>query len=144
MNRYFLVKLKYEKVLPKKVVKVSENYFVEALSFTECEARINEEMQSNLENGSFFEISNITPQKISEIFENESGEKWFKSKIAFVYLNDDDEEKKTVITAMAKANDIKEAREIISEKMKGSMADWIIESISETNIIQIFKYEIKS
>lgn len=144
MNRYFLVKLKYEKVLPKKVVKVSENYFVEALSFTECEARINEEMQSNLKNFSFFEISNITPQKISEIFENESGEKWFKSKIAFVYLNDDDEEKKTVITVMANADDIKEARDLISDKMKVSLADWIIESISETNIIEIFKHKQKS
>ena len=41
---------------------------------------------------------------------------------------------------LVQANDLKEARELLVEGMKGSMADWEIASISETKILDVYKY----
>ena len=44
---------------------------------------------------------------------------------------------------LVQACDIKEAREGLVEGMKGSMADYEVESITETKIVDVFKYEAK-
>ena len=141
MRNYFLVGIKYEKTAEEgKIVKVSEQYLVDALSFTEAEERINEEMQPFI-SGEFV-VDKIQRAKVNELFPSELGNKWFKSKVFFVSF---DEEKgvgkKTACTMYVQANNIKEAEANLHECMKGAMADYEIASITETKILGVFNYK---
>ena len=143
MNNYFETKIKYEKTAEEgKIVKVSESYLVDSLSFTEAEARIIEEMKPFI-SGELI-IDSIRRARINELFENENGDKWYKSKVLFISLDEEKGvEKKTATTMYVQANDTKEAEAGIREGMKGSMADYEIASIIETKILDVFKYVSK-
>jgi hypothetical protein len=52
-------------------------------------------------------------------------------------------EKKTASFMLVVANDIKEAEKNFTESMKSSMADYFVEKIEETKILEIFKFETK-
>jgi len=141
MHNWFECKIKYEKTAEEgKIVKVNEAYLVDALSFTEAEARIISEMQPFI-SGEFV-VSNIRRARISEMFQNETGDKWYRSKVMFISLDEEKGvEKRTASTMMVQANNIKEAWDGILEGMKGSMADYEVASIVETNIMDVYKYE---
>ena len=86
-------------------------------------------------------MANITRARINEMFFNENGDKWYRSKVNFITLDEEKGvEKRTGVTMMVQASDIKEALEGIIEGMKGSMADYEIANIAETLIIDVFKY----
>lgn len=137
MHNWFEAKIKYEKG---KIVKTNSKYLVDALSFTETEARIIEEMKPFISGE--FEIASIKRLKINEMFENENGDKWYSSKVYFVTIDEKKGiEREQGVTMYVQANDIKEAEAGIVEGMKGSMADYRIGKIVETDIEDIFKYE---
>ena len=140
MQRWFECTIKYEKQLEEgKIAKITERYLVDALTFTEAEARIIKEMKPFISGE--FEVANINPQKYSELFWNEKCDKWFKTKVNFIVLDEEKGvEKKVANYMLVQANDLKEARELLVEGMKGSQADWEIASISETKIIDVYKY----
>ena len=140
MHKWFECTIRYEKQLEEgKIAKVTERYLVDALTFTEAEARIIEEMKLFISGE--FEVANINPQKYSELFWNESGDKWFKTKVNFIVLDEEKGvEKKVANYMLVQANDLKESRELLVDGMKGSMADWEIASISETKILDVYKY----
>lgn len=140
MQKWFECTIKYEKQLEDgKLAKITERYLVDALTFTEAEARIIKEMKPFISGE--FEVANINPQKYSELFWNEKADKWFKTKVNFIVLDEEKGvEKKVANYMLVQANDLKEARELLVEGMKGSMADWEIASISETKILDVYKY----
>ncbi|MDR3653656.1 MAG: DUF4494 domain-containing protein [Paludibacter sp.] len=141
MHNWFECKIKYEKTAEEgKIVKVNEAYLVDALSFTEAEARIIAEMQPFI-SGEFV-VSNIRRARISEMFQNENGDKWYRSKVMFISLDEEKGiEKRTASTMMVQANNVKEAWDGLQEGMKGSMADYEVASIVETTIMDVYKYE---
>ena len=141
MNNWFECKIKYEKTAEEgKIVKVNEAYLIDALSFTEAEARIIEEMRPFISGE--FTVANIRRAKINEMFFNETGDKWYRAKVMFISLDEEKGvEKKTAVTMLVQANNIKEALDGITEGMKGSMADYEIAAITETTIMDVFKYE---
>ena len=140
MQKWFECTIKYEKQLEDgKLAKITERYLVDALTFTEAEARIIKEMKPFISGE--FEVANINPQKYSELFWNEKADKWFKTKVNLIVLDEEKGvEKKVANYMLVQANDLKEARELLVEGMKGSMADWEIASISETKILDVYKY----
>jgi len=140
MLNWFEVKIKYEKTAEEgKIVKVSESYLVDALSFTEAEARINTEMKPFI-SGEFV-VSAIRRARINELFSNENGDKWYRAKLYFISLDEEKGiEKRTATTMMVQANDTKEANEGIVAGMKASMADYEIASVTETQIIDVFPF----
>ena len=140
MQKWFECTIKYEKQLEEgKIAKITERYLVDALTFTEAEARIIKEMKPFISGE--FDVANINPQKYSELFWNEKCDKWFKTKVNFIVLDEEKGvEKKVANYMLVQANDLKEARELLVEGMKGSQADWEIASISETKILDVYKY----
>ena len=113
------------------------------MSFTEAEARMTEEMKLFI-SGEFL-VANLTPKSINEIFWNEEGDKWFRAKVNFITLDEEKGvEKKTANYMMVQATEIKDARENLVQGMQGSMADYEIESISETKILDVYEYEEKT
>jgi len=140
MHNWFECKIKYEKTAEEgKIAKVSESYLVDALSFTEAETRIIEEMKPFISGE--FEVANIKRLRINEMFFNENSDKWYRSRVNYVTLDEEKGiEKRTGVTMMVQASDMKEALEGIIEGMKGSLADYEIALITETTIMDVYKY----
>ena len=144
MHNWFQCKVKYERnVDDGSIAKVSESYLIDALSFTEAEERINEEMKPYI-SGDFL-VTDIKRAKINELFENESGDRWYRCKVNFISLDEEKGvEKRIAITMFAQASTLKEAVEVVDKGMKGTLADYDIASVVETDIMDIFKYSVES
>lgn len=137
---WFECKVSYDKVMENGVAKkVTEPYLVDALSFTEAEARIIEEMKPFI-SGEFL-ISDIKRARISELFFNETGDRYYKIKVYFITLDEKSgAEKKTAAQMLTQASDIKEAIAVLEEGMKGTMADYTIASVTETLLMDVFPF----
>lgn len=140
MNSWFECKIKYEKTADEgKIVKVNETYLVDALSFTEAEERIIEEMKPFISGE--FTVANIRRMKIAEMFPNPAGDKWYRCKVNFVSLDEEKGvEKRVAVAMLVQANDLKEACDNLIEGMKTSMADYEIAAIVETQIMDVYLY----
>ncbi len=141
MHTWFECKIKYEKTAGEgNIVKVNEAYLIDALSFTEAEARIITEMKPFISGE--FTVANIKRAKIGEMFFSENGDKWYRSKVNFVTLDEEKGvEKRTAVNMMIQASDFSEALANLKEGMKGTLADFEIASITETLIIDVYKFE---
>lgn len=143
MSTWFECVIKYDKVQENGMEKkVSESYLVDAISFTEAEARIIEEMKPFI-SGEFL-VSGIKRSNISELFYNEVGDKWFKCKVNFITLDEKSgSEKRTASYMLVYASTVDEADKNLKEGMKGTLADYEIESIKETKIMDVYPYNSK-
>jgi hypothetical protein len=140
MHNWFECKVRYEKTgedgLP---VKVTEPYLVDALSFTEAEARIIEEIKPFVSGE--FTISNIRRARIAELFDNPSGDKWYRAKVNFISLDEEKKmEKKTAVTMMVQAATLKDGLELLIAQLKTSLSDWEIAALTETAIMDVYPY----
>ena len=142
---WFECKIRYEKTLENGMVKkVTEPYLVDALSFTEAEARIIEEMKPFISGE--FTVSDIKRANYSELFfsDEEAADRWFKSKLLFITLDEKSgNEKKVASNVLIQASDLRDAVKKLDEGMKGSMADYEIASMAETPIMDVFRYEVE-
>ncbi|MDH8701541.1 hypothetical protein M2138_000887 [Dysgonomonadaceae bacterium PH5-43] len=141
---WFECKVSYEKMMENGVQKkVTEPYLVDALSFTEAEARIIEEMRPYITGE--FTVTDIKRAKFAELFFNETGDRYYKIKIMYITLDEKSgAEKKTPVQILAQASDLKEAIDILEEGMKGSMADYSIASVTETMLMDVFPFSADS
>ncbi|KAA6315227.1 hypothetical protein EZS27_034285 [termite gut metagenome] len=137
---WFECKVRYEKVAENGLrKKVTETYLVEALNFTEAEARITEEMKPHI-SGEFI-VAGIKRAGYGELFLSgeDAADRWFKCKLLFITLDEKSgAEKKTATYMLVQASDTTDADKKLKEGMKGSMADYQIASVSETNIMDVF------
>ena len=142
MHTWFECKIRYERVMENGMnKKVTEPYLVDALSFTEAEARIIEEMTPFISGE--FTISDIKRANYSELFpsDEESADRWFKCKLIFITLDDKSgAEKKTSTQVLVQAADLRAAVKKLDEGMKGTMADYQIASVAETAIMGVYPY----
>ena len=143
MNNLFECKVTYEKMMENGMQKkVTEPYLVDALQFTEAEARIIEEIQPYITGE--FTIKTVSKAKISETFFNDKGDRFFKFKINFITLNEKTgSEKKTAVKMIAQACTLKEAISVLEEGMKNTMADYSIAEVKETMLMDVFPFEEK-
>lgn len=144
MINWFLSKVKYEKVAEDgKQKKVTEQYLVNALSFTEAEARTIEQVTPFISGE--LQVVGLSPMNITEIFnsEVEADDKWYKVKCNMISLDDkSDKVKKTGYYYMVAADSTATAEKYFHESMKDTLADFEIESIVETKILDIFFYNL--
>lgn len=142
MNEWFECKVKYEKTMDDgKVKKVNEPYLVDAISFTEAEKRIIEEIKPFMTGE--FQVSDIKRARYAELFETaeESADRWFKAKLTFITLDEKSgAEKKTSQNVLIQAADLRAAVSRLDEGMRGSMMDYVISSIAETSIMDVYHY----
>lgn len=141
MYNFFKCKIRYDKMLETGLQRtVTEEYLVDALSFTEAEKRIIEEMQAFISGE--FSVSDISRFKVTETFLNETGDRYFKAKLYFIALDEKSgSEKKTAVNMLIQADDIEEAKTIIVSEMKKTMIDYSIQKIEETKIWDVFTYK---
>ena len=142
---WFECKVRYEKMMedgmPKKVV---ELYTVDALSFSEAEERIMEEMSSYVSGE--IEIADLKIAPYKEIFfaDSDLADKWYTTKLAFITIDEKtDKEKKTSVFYLVNAGNINSAIKNIDEVMGGTMIDYQTINVSETSIMDVFEYKKK-
>ena len=142
MHTWFECKVRYEKTLENGMnKKVTEPYLVDALSFTEAEARIIEEVSPYISGE--FTIADIKRANYTELFfcEEDSADRWFKCKLTFISLDENSgAEKKTSSNMLVQAADLRDAVKKLDEGMKGSMMDYVISSMAETSIMDVFPF----
>ncbi|MCU4176676.1 DUF4494 domain-containing protein [Carboxylicivirga sp. N1Y90] len=141
MQNLFECKVKYEKIDEQSGTnkKVSETYLIDAVSFTEAESRIYKEMEMMIR-GEFI-VTNIRKANYTEIFPNDDGDRWFKSKISYVSVDENSgKEKKISNQILVMANDVKHAFDKIHEGMNGMTVDFDINAIAESPILDFFPY----
>ena len=142
MAQWFECKVRYDKLMENGMQKkVNEPYMVDALSFTEAEARIIEEVTPFISGD--FSVSAVKRTNISEIFWDDSADKWYHVKVNFITIDEKSAvEKKTTSHILVAATDFKGALDNFMEGMKGTMADFEIASIAETTIMDVYKAKL--
>lgn len=143
MALWFECKVRYDKMQENGAVKkVNEPYLVDALTFTEAEARIIEEITPFISGD--FSISAVKKTKIAEIFfdERDSADRYYMVKVNFIQLDEKSgAEKKSASFILVQAADFKGALDRFDEGMKGSAADYEIASIAETPLMDVYPLE---
>ena len=166
---WFECKVRYEKVMKNGLQKkVTEQYVVDALSFSEAEKRITEEMSayisgelatptsdatqdSSSELGSpsllrQFEVTDVKKAQYKEVFFDDESDRWYKAKLAFITIDEKTEkEKRSNVTYLVQAATLDGAVKNINEVMDGTMIDYEKSNIAETKVIDVFEHqEVKS
>ena len=140
---WFECKIRYEKVMEDGMQKrVSENYVVDALSFSEAEERIIEEMSSYISGE--FDVMDIKKAPYKEIFfsDEDMADKWYKAKLQFITIDEKtDKEKKSSVNYLVQAGSFNGAVKNIDEVMGGTMIDYVIASVAETTLMDVFEYK---
>jgi hypothetical protein len=140
MNSWFTVKVKYTKQLENGVLKrVSEPYLLAAMSFTDAEARIYEELGSVIKGE--FNVVGITRTELHDIFAYDDADVWYKVKVTYEVEGDGDEKgKKISQNFLVSAFSVKDAYDRITESLSSLMVDFQIPSITVSPIVEIFPY----
>ena len=139
---WFECKIAYDKTMEDGLQKkVKENYVVDALSFTEAEKRIMEEMSSYISGP--FDVVDIKKASYGEIFfsDEEMADRWYKCKLQFITIDEKTEkEKRSNVYYLVQAGTLKGAVNNIESVMGTTMIDYVIASVNETALMDVFEY----
>lgn len=138
MSQWFECKVKYDRLVEGGATKtVTEPYLVDALSFTEAEARITDKMQPFISGE--FAVAAVKRVNLADIFYNEAGDRWYKVKANFITIDEKTAaEKRTACYMLVQASDLEGALKVFMDGMKDTLADFEIASIVETPLMDVF------
>lgn len=159
MSKFYEAQVKYLSITPEGAQKtVSEQYVFDAVSIGDCEAKMTEYIEPYV-NGEM-DITSIKLSKFSEFVPknvlasskiinsktieipgeaiNQDDDKYFAVKISFVTLDEAKvKEKKTPYHYLVQANSVENANKTVFLHMHGTLADWEINNIVETKIVDV-------
>ena len=121
--------------------KVNESYVIDALSFTEAEQRIMEELSAYISGE--FDIKDIKIAPYKEIFfsDEDMADRWYKTKLQFITIDEKTaKEKRSNVNYLVNAGTLNGAVKNIDEVMGGTMIDYVIASVAETTLMDVFEY----
>lgn len=139
---YFIATCKYEKMQENGAVKrVSEKYLCDALSIVEADAVVTENLKPYI-SGDFF-TSKVENSPIAEIVGDKEADKFYLAKVAFITIDErSGKENKTVSQMLVGAQNFTEAYLAFGEAMKGTMADFDLQSLAETPIKEFYPAKV--
>jgi hypothetical protein len=140
MQTWFECKVKYVKIDDDgRERKVNEVYLVDAVTFTDAETRIIQNVQQMVR-GEFI-VDNIKKSNIVEIFPHEEGEWWYKAKIGIVTIDEKaGKEKKINNYFLVAADDIKQALQRLEDGLSYILVPYQTTSLAICNIVDVFPY----
>lgn len=141
MAVWFECKIRYDKMMENGMPqKVNEPYLLDAITFTEAEKRIIEEITPYMSGE--YSVSAVKKTKISEIFFNPDGDRYYMIKVAFITLDEKSgKEKKSNSFILVQASSVANALSVFEEGMKGTMGDYEVVSIAETPLMDVFPFK---
>lgn len=145
MNYWFECKVSYERQTDNLgTAKVSENYLVDALSFTEAEKRIIEEVTPFATiGGGDLEVVNIRRARIAELFlsEDPSYDRYYRAKVYFITVDEKSgKEKRSAAQMIIKSDSLANAVKELTAQMDGQLAAYELAAITETQIMDVYQY----
>ena len=139
---WFECKIRYEKMMDDGLQKkVTEAYVVDALSFSEAEEKIIEEMSSYISGE--FNVTDIKKASYGEIFfsDMDSADKWYKAKLQFITLDEKSgKEKRSTVNYLVQGGSFNDAVKNLDDVMGGTMIDYVITAINETTLMDVFEH----
>lgn len=143
---WFECKIRYEKTMEDGLQKkVTEQYVVDALSFSEAEKRITEEMSAYISGE--YEITDVKKAQYKEIFfsDDASDDRYYKAKLDFLTIDEKTEkEKRSRVVYLVQAENLHRAIKNVDEVMGGTMIDYEACAIDATKITDVFERQSKS
>ena len=143
VSKFYEVKIQYQKMQEDgKEKKVTEQYVVEALSFTEAETRIAEEMLPYTDGDLDVVSEKIAPYNEIFISENSTDDKWFVSKVGFITLDEKTaKEKKQTFRYLVQAATSEHALDYTKTMLNQCLSDYSIDSVQDTPTLDVFLHE---
>jgi len=140
---WFECKIRYEKMMDDGTQKkVSESYVVDALSFSEAEERITEEMSAYISGD--FDVIDIKRAPYGEIFfsDGPTDDRWYKAKLQFITIDEKTEkEKRSSVNYLVQGGTLASALKNTDDVMGGTMIDYVVSSLAETTLMDVFEYK---
>ena len=142
---WYLAKIRYEKTMEDgQEKKVLESYCIDAMSFTEAENRIIDEMSGYISGD--FEVKDLSQCAFKEVFfsDSETADKWFKAKLQLITSDEKTgKEIRSTVNYLVQAGSFNGAVKNIDEALGNTMLDYVIQSVTVTNIFDVFEYQTK-
>lgn len=141
MRTWFLCKVKYAKENEQGLLKnISEQYLVDAVSFTEAEAILYDRLGSQIRGD--FQVTGISKSNIVDVFFYEDADLWHKCKITYLVADGDNgKEKKVTQYMIVTAEDVKQAFDRIQESLSNMLVSFRVPDITESPIVEVFPYD---
>jgi len=141
MRTWFACKVKYAKENEEGLLKnISEQYLVDAVSFTEAEAVLYDRLASQIRGD--FQVTGISKSNIVDVFHYEESDIWYKCKISYLVADaDSGKEKKVTQYMIVTADDVKNAYDRIQESLSNMLVSFRIPDIVESPIVEVFPFE---
>ena len=139
MSQWFETKVKYDKTMldTGAIKSVTEPYLVDALSFTEAEARITKEMEPFVSGE--LTVTAVRKVRIEDVLYHEGGDRWYKVKINMITIDEKTgAEKRSASFSLVQASEFKLALDYFLEAMKSVLFDFEIVNITEMAYIDVF------
>lgn len=141
-NQWFEIKVKMDVMQEDGTTKsMPFRYIVDALNFTEAEARVIEEVKPYTRGSLDVEVEKKV--RLAEIFPStdEMDDKWYKVKLLYVTIDEKTQtEKETPANILVQADDFHKAVKNLEKGMSGGLMDWRIVKLEETQIVDVFAY----
>lgn len=139
MASWYLGKIRYQKEDEAGSLKtINEVYLVDAISYTEAEARLYKQIVTGATD---FSVASITRMRLADLFTYEDGEKWFKCKVIYFSVDEKSgKEKKVVNYMLINADGIDQALARITESMRNFLIPYETTDINLTSILDVFPY----
>lgn len=139
MSQWFETKVKYDKTMldTGAIKSVTEPYLVDALSFTEAEARITKEMEAFVSGE--LTVTAVRKVRFEDVLYHEGGDRWYKVKINMITIDEKTgAEKRSASFSLVQASEFKLALDYFLEAMKSVLFDFEIVNITEMAYIDVF------
>ena len=139
MSQWFETKVKYDKTMldTGAIKSVTEPYLVDALSFTEAEARITKEMEPFVSGE--LTVTAVRQGRFEDVLYHEGGDRWYKVKINMITIDEKTgAEKRSASFSLVQASEFKLALDYFLEAMKSVLFDFEIVNITEMAYIDVF------
>ena len=140
-KNWFECRVSYDKVQENGAIKrITEAYVVDAMNFTEAEKRITKEMQPFISGE--FTVSTVRRRNYEEVIDGE-GDYYYRVKLVIITIDEKTAaEKKSNLFLLVQADSLEKAVGITQNSMRNSMADWYFHTVTETAILDVFRYEL--
>ena len=117
---------------------IKEVYLVDAISYTEAEARLYKQIVTG---ASDFSVTSITRMRLADLFPYEDGEIWYVIKVIYFSVDErSGKEKKVVNMMLLNADGVDQALERIKESMRNFLIPYEVASVTATPILDVFPY----
>lgn len=141
-SQWFEVAFRYDKTQEDGTVKaVTELFVVDALSFSEAEAEITEEMSRYVSGECSVKAmkrANFTEVLFSDKKEDD---KWYKVKLQFITIDEKTEKKKKqYVVHLVQAAGIDHAKRAVTDLYDKAMSDYTVVTVTETKIMDVFEH----